>query len=119
MMPTLISGWPNRAVSDAMMRSQLIASSHPAPSAYPLTAAMRGVCSLRSRSHSDARARDKLPRSDVSMSCFRSAPAANTCGPPVTISARMSSSASSCFERANHLPEHVVAERIQTPGRSM
>ncbi len=33
MTPRLISGWPNLAVSAAMMKSHIIASSHPPPSA--------------------------------------------------------------------------------------
>jgi hypothetical protein len=31
--PRLISGWPNLAVSEAMMKSHSMASSHPPPSA--------------------------------------------------------------------------------------
>ena len=41
--PSLISGWPNLAVSAAIKRSHIIASSQPPPSAYPETAAMVGV----------------------------------------------------------------------------
>ena len=41
--PSLISGWPNFAFSDAMMKSAIIASSHPPPSAKPLTAAIHGL----------------------------------------------------------------------------
>ncbi|MNT42282.1 hypothetical protein D3C72_1786990 [compost metagenome] len=41
--PSLISGWPNLAVSDAMMKSHIIASSQPPPSAKPLTAAITGL----------------------------------------------------------------------------
>src|SRR5881394_3133362 len=36
--PIVISGWPNFAVSAAMMKSQAIASSQPPPSANPATA---------------------------------------------------------------------------------
>ena len=38
--PNLTSGCPNIAFSDAILISQLIASSHPPPNAYPLTAAI-------------------------------------------------------------------------------
>src|SRR3990167_2786724 len=38
--PSLISGWPNLALSEAMMKSAIIASSQPPPSAKPLTAAI-------------------------------------------------------------------------------
>ena len=47
MMPRLISGWPNRADSDATIRSQAIASSQPPPRQKPETAATRGVRSVR------------------------------------------------------------------------
>ena len=43
MMPSLISGWPNFALSAAMMKSQPIATSQPPPSAKPDTAAMIGL----------------------------------------------------------------------------
>src|SRR5438874_711130 len=51
MIPRLISGWPNCAVSEATMMSQIIASSQPPPRAYPETAAMIGVLILRIASH--------------------------------------------------------------------
>ena len=38
----MISGWPNWASSDAMMKSHSSASSQPPPRAKPLTAAMMG-----------------------------------------------------------------------------
>ena len=47
MMPSLISGWPKRALSAAMMKSHIIASSQPPPSAKPLTAAITGLRTLR------------------------------------------------------------------------
>ena len=42
-MPSLISGWPKRAVSAAMTMSHIIASSHPPPSAKPATAPITGL----------------------------------------------------------------------------
>ena len=39
----MASGWPNVAVSDAMMKSVLWASSQPPPYAMPLTAAKIGL----------------------------------------------------------------------------
>ena len=47
MMPSPVSGWPKRAVSEAMMRSQVIASSQPPPRHQPDTAATSGVESFR------------------------------------------------------------------------
>ncbi len=43
MTPSLISGWPNFAVCDAMMKSHIMASSQPPPSAKPETAATIGL----------------------------------------------------------------------------
>ncbi|MFB9075753.1 hypothetical protein ACFFX0_33175 [Citricoccus parietis] len=42
-MPSLISGWPNFALSAARMMSAIIANSQPPPSACPATAEMIGV----------------------------------------------------------------------------
>ena len=43
MIPSVISGWPNWAFSEATITSQARASSQPPPSAHPETAATRGV----------------------------------------------------------------------------
>ena len=50
MTPRLISGWPNLAVSAARMKSHIMATSHPPPSAYPATAAIVGVRTAAKRS---------------------------------------------------------------------
>ena len=47
MMPSLTSGWPKRALSAAMIRSQAIATSQPPPSAKPATAAITGLRTWR------------------------------------------------------------------------
>ena len=49
MIPSVISGWPNSAVSEATIRSQIRASSQPPPSAQPETAATSGVRHSASR----------------------------------------------------------------------
>ena len=51
MTPSLISGWPNLAVSAAMMMSHIMASSQPPPSAKPATAATTGLRQRATRSH--------------------------------------------------------------------
>ena len=51
MMPSPVSGCPNRAVSDATIRSHVIASSQPPPRHQPETAATSGVESFRIASH--------------------------------------------------------------------
>mmetsp|Transcript_12457 Transcript_12457/g.50101 ORF Transcript_12457/g.50101 Transcript_12457/m.50101 type:complete len:241 (-) Transcript_12457:150-872(-) len=55
MMPRLISGWPNLALAPATMRSHIIASSQPPPSAKPLTAAMMGFFNLATSPQSPRR----------------------------------------------------------------
>ena len=52
MTPRLISGWPNFAVSAAIARSHIMASSQPPPSAKPATAAITGFLMLRRCSQS-------------------------------------------------------------------
>ena len=47
MMPILISGWPNLALSAAITKSHIMASSQPPPKAKPLTAAITGLRMLR------------------------------------------------------------------------
>ena len=47
MMPSLISGWPNFALSAAMTMSHIIATSQPPPSAKPATAAITGFFTCR------------------------------------------------------------------------
>ena len=49
MTPSLISGWPNLALSAAMMKSHIMASSQPPPSAKPATAATIGLRTRASR----------------------------------------------------------------------
>ena len=50
MTPSLISGWPNFALSAAMMKSHIMASSQPPPRAKPATAAMIGLRRFATRS---------------------------------------------------------------------
>mmetsp|Transcript_14833 Transcript_14833/g.42524 ORF Transcript_14833/g.42524 Transcript_14833/m.42524 type:complete len:226 (+) Transcript_14833:443-1120(+) len=98
MVPSLISGWPNFASSEAMMMSQDIASSQPPPRAKPLTAAMTG---LRIAETPDQCA-SMLPRlvSAKQVLVFislMSAPAAKALPVPVTTAARTLSSASTSW----------------------
>ena len=61
MTPSLISGWPNLALSAARMKSHIIASSQPPPSAKPATAAIIGLRRLRDI----LPARDEVVEEDV------------------------------------------------------
>jgi hypothetical protein len=67
MMPSLISGWPNLALSAAMMKSHIIASSQPPPRAKPLTAAITG---LRMRADGFPVAGDVVALVDVGKGVF-------------------------------------------------
>jgi hypothetical protein len=48
-MPSLTSGWPSRAFSEATRMEQAMAISRPVPTAQPLMAAIEGIssCSIR------------------------------------------------------------------------
>jgi len=50
MVPMVISGWPKRALSAAMMKSHIMATSQPPPRAKPATAAMIGLRTVETRS---------------------------------------------------------------------
>ncbi len=52
MVPSVISGWPNLAVSAAMIMSHIIATSQPPPRAKPATAAITGLRHLATTSQS-------------------------------------------------------------------
>ena len=55
MTPSLISGWPNFALSAAMIMSHIIASSQPPPRANPATAAITGLRIRATRSQLPAK----------------------------------------------------------------
>jgi hypothetical protein len=101
MIPILISGWPNLAVSDAMMKSHIMASSQPPPRAKPDTAAITG---LRTRSIvSQLRVMKPLcttSRYSSLAMAEMSAPAANAFSLPVTTMQPMPSSASKASRAA-------------------
>ena len=81
--PSLISGWPNFAVSAAISRSHIIASSQPPPSAYPATAAMVGVRVAANLPHGAKKSAAKTSANDSSAISLMSAPAANAFSLPV------------------------------------
>ena len=91
----LISGWPNFAPSPATMMSSVIASSHPPPSAQPLTAAITGLVTFRIRSHWPMRFVMSMSIGVASAISPMSAPAAKARSLPVTTIARTPSSRSS------------------------
>jgi len=115
--PTAASGKPKRAPSSATTRSHESASSHPAPTAYPCTAATKGLghaCSLRvtlwRRALYSRRAGTPIFPAAISAAIpsvsFRSAPAQNARSAPASTAARTSGSAatpSSAASRARHV----------------
>ena len=82
MIPSVISGWPNSAVSEATIMSHSSASSQPPPSAKPETAAISGVRQSATRCQNgivDASSTSWKERSAIAL---MSAPAANTSSLP-------------------------------------
>ena len=102
MMPSLISGWPNFALSAAMMRSHCIASSQPPPSAKPATAATTGLRAFAAACQLPAKSPMKTSTADLSDISLMSAPAANALSEPVSRMQPMPASASnSAMARAS------------------
>ena len=85
MTPSLISGWPNFALSAAMMKSHCIASSQPPPSAKPATAAITGLRMRATRSQLPAKSPMKASMCDLPAMSLMSAPAAKAFSLPVRI----------------------------------
>ena len=83
--PIVISGWPNRAVSEAMIMSHAMASSHPPPRANPPTAAMTGFETFLILSHRANWSRASISVAVASAISRMSAPAANALSFPVMI----------------------------------
>ncbi len=81
--PSLISGWPNVAFSAAMITSHIMASSHPPPRAYPLTAAMVGVRTAPSLPQAEKKSEPNMSLNDCSLISLISAPAAKAFSLPV------------------------------------
>ena len=92
MIPSRISGWPTRAFSLAMRRSQLIASSSPPPSAKPFTAAITGRGIAATPSKAARNERSMCFAAAWSPNSLMSAPAANAFSPPSTTTAFTASS---------------------------
>ncbi len=121
MIPSRISGWPILALSAANRKSQAIASSHPPPSAYPVTAAMVGTGMRATRSSDRCRAGPTRLTTSWwvrSGNSFMSAPAANTFGPPYTTTAPMSSRAVTSAAHSS-ISAHTWVDSAFMGGRSI
>ena len=115
--PIRISGWPNWASSPATMRSHVMASSQPPPSAKPRTAAISGSPMAPMRSHA-VKWPSACSRSGLwSASSTMSAPAANARSPaPVRTMTRIRSSRSSASSWLGQLFQEREAERVARLG---
>ena len=94
MTPRLISGWPNFAVSAARIRSHIMASSQPPPSAKPATAAMTGFFTRSTVSHGAMKSLMKTAGKVRACISLISAPAAKAFSLPVMTMAATAGSAS-------------------------
>ncbi len=93
--PSLISGWPNFAFSDAMMKSAIIATSQPPPSANPFTAAIHGLRVAVTFSQPAKKSDEYMSEKLCGCISLMSAPAAKAFSPlPVSTRQRWLSSAS-------------------------
>ena len=90
---SLISGWPNFAPSPAIMKSAIIASSHPPPSAKPFTAAIHGLRVAVIRSYPAKKFAPYISANDWLCISLISAPAANAFSLPVKTAHRWLASA--------------------------
>jgi hypothetical protein len=115
-MPRRISGWPKRALSLAMMKSAIIASSQPPPSAKPLTAAIHGlrVALTRSRVHPAKKSSAKKSAAGFSAISLMSAPAAKALSPLPVITAQSwagsaSKAAKACVRSARTCEESALS----------
>src|SRR5690242_3746492 len=91
MTPSFTSGWPNFALSLAILIAHAIASSHPPPRAKPLTAAMTGLprFSIRSVNACPRRVASSASTAVLFAISAMSAPAANAFSPaPVRMTPR-------------------------------
>ena len=113
MMPSLISGWPNFALSAAMMKSHCMASSQPPPSAKPATAATTGLRSPAMRASAPMKSSKYTSVKLLSAISLMSAPAANAFSEPVMTMQPMPSSASKRVGRRRELAHQRGVERIE------
>ena len=113
MTPSLISGWPNLALSAAMMMSHIMASSQPPPSAKPATAATTGLRARAASSQSPAKLPIKASLKVLSAISLMSAPAAKAFSLPVMIMQPMSGSASNLRIACAQLRLEREVERVE------
>ena len=118
MIPSVISGWPNSAVSEATIMSHSSASSQPPPSAKPDTAAISGVRQAAMRCQKaivDASITSWKVRSAIAL---MSAPAANTSSLPAITMQRTPASASKSSTAAASSSSTAGESALRFSGRS-
>ena len=116
MIPRVISGWPNSAVSEATIRSQTSASSQPPPSAKPETAATSGVLQAARRRQKAAAGCLSDSSKVRSRSARMSAPAANTSSDPAITMQRISRVGVEALDRGGELLHQLGRERVARVG---
>ena len=113
MIPRVISGWPNSAVSEATIRSQSEGQLAAAAQAKPETAATIGVRHSASRLQNARRRMEAAPPGrSRSRSAPMSAPAANASSEPAITMQRISGSASKPLDRGGELLHQLRRERV-------
>src|SRR5579871_1717123 len=117
MMPSLISGWPNLALSAAMIRSHCRASSQPPPSAKPATAAITGLRRVAARSQVAAKSPRNASVKVFSAISLMSAPAANALSEPVMTTQPTLSSASKASSACFSSPISALLRALSACGR--
>src|SRR6266545_364719 len=122
MMPSLTSGVPSLAFSDAMRTWQAMASSQPPPRAKPLTAAITGLPSRSMRSSTRCPRRERsLPSTGLCVaSSAMSAPATNAFSPaPVRMTPRVAGSAARAAKAASSSSTVPSFRALSLSGRLM
>ena len=113
MTPSLISGWPNLALSAAMTMSHCMASSQPPPSAKPATAATIGLRAREARSQVPVKLPRKASMKVLSAISLMSAPAAKAFSLPVISMQPIASSASKASIACDNSALERRVERIE------
>jgi hypothetical protein len=117
MRPRRISGCPNCAVSEAMCTSHIMASSHPPPKAYPLTAATSGLRTRLRSLHAANQSRSRKSANVLRLISLMSAPAAKAFSEPNSTMAPTSGSSSNAAAAALSSPISCRFSALRAPGR--
>ena len=115
--PSLISGWPNLAVSAAMMKSAIIATSQPPPSAKPATAAIHGLRVAVTCSQPAKKLAEYMSAKPCACISLMSAPAAKAFSRAGQDQAALAVVGVVGGEGGDEVGQHLAVERIKACGR--